>query len=102
MPHSRFLVHNTVTVPPGDGKVLERLARYVLRAPVSLKRCSWDADAGVVAAILFHEEVYPQKVPREADVMLAVTSIGRDDGELGRELEGADHQRRLKRVVHLK
>ena len=54
-----------------------------------------------VAAILFHEEGYLAKVPREADVMLGITSRGGDDGELARELAGADERKRLKRVVRL-
>jgi hypothetical protein len=35
--HSGFSVHNTVTVAPDDGEGLERLARYLLRAAVSLE-----------------------------------------------------------------
>jgi probable selenium-dependent hydroxylase accessory protein YqeC len=54
-----------------------------------------------VAAILFHEEGYLAKVPHEADVMLGITSRGADDGELARELAGADERKRLKRVVRL-
>ena len=41
--HSGFSVHNRVTVPPDDRDGLERLARYLLRAPVSLGRLSFDA-----------------------------------------------------------
>jgi hypothetical protein len=37
-PHSGFSVHNSVTVPVGDGRALEALARYCLRSPVSLGR----------------------------------------------------------------
>jgi probable selenium-dependent hydroxylase accessory protein YqeC len=54
-----------------------------------------------VAAILFHEEGYLAKVPREADVMLGITSRGGDDGGLARELAQADERKRLKRVVRL-
>ena len=36
--HSGFSVHNSVTVPAGDGRALEALARYCLRNPVSLAR----------------------------------------------------------------
>jgi hypothetical protein len=43
--HSGFSVHNTVTAPQGDGDGLERLARYLLRAPVSLERLSLDEAA---------------------------------------------------------
>ena len=39
--HSGFSVHNSVTVPAGDGRALEALARYCLRSPVSLARLRW-------------------------------------------------------------
>jgi molybdenum cofactor cytidylyltransferase len=54
-----------------------------------------------VAAILFHEEGYLARVPRGADVMLAVTSRRGDDGGLAQAIEGADETGRLKRVVRL-
>jgi molybdenum cofactor cytidylyltransferase len=54
-----------------------------------------------VAAILFHAEGYLAKVPREADVMVGITSRGGDDGGLARGLAGADERKRLKRVVRL-
>jgi hypothetical protein len=40
--HSGFSVHNFVTVPAGDGRALEALARYCLRNPVSLARLRWE------------------------------------------------------------
>jgi hypothetical protein len=40
--HSGFSVHNAVTVPAGDGRALEALARYCLRNPVSLTRLRWE------------------------------------------------------------
>jgi len=58
-------------------------------------------EARHVAAILFHREGYLARVPREADVMLAVASRGGDDGGLARELAAADERKRLKRVVRL-
>ncbi len=39
--HSGFSVHNSVTVPAGDRRALEALARYCLRNPVSLARLRW-------------------------------------------------------------
>ena len=39
--HSGFSVHNSVTVPAGDGRALEALARYCLQSPVSLARLRW-------------------------------------------------------------
>ena len=47
--HSGFSVPNTVAVAPDDGEGLERLARYLLRAPVSTERLSWDEGAGMAA-----------------------------------------------------
>ena len=35
-------MHNLVTVPAGDGRALEALARYCLRNPVSLSRLRWE------------------------------------------------------------
>jgi hypothetical protein len=43
--HSGFSVHNAVTVAPGDREGIERLARYLLRSPVSLERLRFDEEA---------------------------------------------------------
>lgn len=79
--------------------------RTVHRADLAAQRmgCARGTPLTVrhVAAIVFHEEGYLAKVPGEADVMLGITSRGGDDGELARELAGADGRRRLKRVVRL-
>jgi hypothetical protein len=45
---SGFSVHNAVTLESDDPAALERLARYLLRPPVSLARTRWDEDAGRV------------------------------------------------------
>lgn len=42
--HTGFSAHNRVTVSPGDGEGLERLARYLLRAPLSLDRLELDGS----------------------------------------------------------
>ena len=47
--HSGFSVHTSVTVAPGDGAGLERLARYLLRPPVSLERLHLDDQARTIA-----------------------------------------------------
>ena len=47
--HSGFSVHNSVTVPPDGRDGLERLARHLLRVPVSLERLSFDAASDRVA-----------------------------------------------------
>jgi hypothetical protein len=46
--HSGFSVHNTVTVGADDAAGTERLARYLLRPPLSLERMSLDADGFVL------------------------------------------------------
>jgi len=37
-----FSVHNRVIVEPEDQPAVERLARYIMRPPVSLERMAWD------------------------------------------------------------
>ena len=46
--HTGFSVDNSVTLQPDDRKGLHRLARYLLRAPVSLERLTWDEQKGEV------------------------------------------------------
>lgn len=46
--HSGFSAHNAVTVPPEDIEGIERLARYLLRAPVALERLRVDEHARTV------------------------------------------------------
>ena len=36
--HTGFSVHNRVRVEPEDGPAVERLARYIMRPPISLER----------------------------------------------------------------
>jgi hypothetical protein len=40
--HTGFSVHTRVRVEPEDGAAVERLARYVMRPPISLERLEWD------------------------------------------------------------
>jgi hypothetical protein len=40
--HTGFSVHNRVRVEPEDGAAVERLARYIMRPPISLERMAWD------------------------------------------------------------
>jgi hypothetical protein len=49
--HSGFSVHTSVTVPPDDREGLERLARYLLRPPVSLERLQVDEHAQAIAYV---------------------------------------------------
>jgi hypothetical protein len=42
--HTGFSAHNRVTLAPSDGAGLERLARYLLRAPLSLERLELDGS----------------------------------------------------------
>jgi hypothetical protein len=46
--NSGFSVHNTVTVGANDAAGTERLARYLLRPPLSLERMSWGADGSIL------------------------------------------------------
>ena len=45
--HTGFSVHNRVIVEPEDQPTVERLARYVMRPPISLERMSWDGAGEV-------------------------------------------------------
>jgi hypothetical protein len=45
--HTGSSVHNRVRVEPEEQPSVERLARYIMRPPISLERMSWDG-AGVV------------------------------------------------------
>jgi len=45
--HTGFSVHNRVYVEPEDQPVVERLARYIMRPPISLDRMSWDGEGEV-------------------------------------------------------
>ena len=48
MAEERVLAHNSVTVGPDDAAGTERLARYLLRPPLSLERMSLEADGSVL------------------------------------------------------
>ena len=50
--HTGFSVHNSVTVPAGDGRALEALARYCLRNPVSLTRLRRDPGSETATYLL--------------------------------------------------
>ena len=40
--HTGFSVHNRVRFEPEDQSAVERLARYIMRPPISLERMAWD------------------------------------------------------------
>jgi hypothetical protein len=40
--HTGFSIHNRVVVEPEDQPAVERLARYIMRPPISLERMTWD------------------------------------------------------------
>ncbi len=46
--HTGFSIHYDVIVEPEDGAAVERLARYLVRPPVSLERMRWDDGADTV------------------------------------------------------
>jgi hypothetical protein len=45
--HTGFSVHNRVVVEPEDQAAVERLARYIMRPPISLERMAWDGAGEV-------------------------------------------------------
>jgi hypothetical protein len=45
--HTGFSVHNRVRVEPEDQAAVERLARYIMRPPISLERMAWDGAGEV-------------------------------------------------------
>ncbi len=45
--HTGFSVHNRVRVEPEDQPAMERLARYIMRPPISLERMQWSEDGDV-------------------------------------------------------
>jgi hypothetical protein len=46
--HTGFSVHNRVRVEPEDGAAVERLARYIMRPPISLERIGWGGEGEVL------------------------------------------------------
>ena len=45
--HTGFSVHNRVRVEPEDQPAVERLARYIMRPPISLERMQWGGNGEV-------------------------------------------------------
>ncbi len=45
--HTGFSVHNRVRVEPEDQSAVERLARYIMRPPISQERMRWDGEGEV-------------------------------------------------------
>mgnify|MGYP001826475941 CR=1 FL=1 len=45
--HTGFSVQNRVVVEPEDQAAVERLARYIMRPPISLERMSWEGSGEV-------------------------------------------------------
>ncbi len=45
--HTGFSVHNRVRVEPEDQPAVERLARYIMRPPISLERIRWSGEGEV-------------------------------------------------------
>ena len=46
--HTGFSVHNRVRVEPEDGPAVGRLARYIMRPPISLERIVWSGNGDVL------------------------------------------------------
>ena len=45
--HTGFSVHNRVRVGPEDQQAVGRLARCIMRPPISLERMAWDGEGEV-------------------------------------------------------
>jgi len=43
-----YFLHHRVRVEPEDGRAVERLARYIMRPPISLERIEWRGDGEVL------------------------------------------------------
>src|SRR5712691_9232398 len=54
--HSGFSVHNGVRVRAGDIEGRKKLARYMLRAPLSLEKMTYDAKTGMV---IYRSHMHP-------------------------------------------
>ena len=70
-PHTGFSVHNQVTVPAGDGRALEALARYCARNPVSLERLRFTPGSTTVTYL-------PRRGGHDADDEPLATLDARD------------------------
>ena len=57
--HSGFSVHNRVRVAGGDAQGRRSLAAYMLRAPFSLEKTTYDAASGTVLAAPIRNRLHP-------------------------------------------
>ncbi len=62
--HTGFSVHNRVRVEPEDQSAVERLARYIMRPPISLERIEWSGDGQVLYRASAGDRTRPTSVPR--------------------------------------
>jgi hypothetical protein len=59
--HSGFSVDSSVKVDAQDTKALERVARYILRPPLSLERLHWDEGCDEVCYVAKHTSGQAQR-----------------------------------------
>jgi hypothetical protein len=72
--HTGFSVHNRVQVEPEDGAAVERLARYIMRPPISLERLGRD---GVGEVRYRAKKAHETSGSREREVASFSESIAR-------------------------
>ena len=46
--HTGFSIQNRVRVEPEDGPAVKRLARYIMRPPISIERIAWSGNGDVL------------------------------------------------------
>jgi hypothetical protein len=59
-----FSADNSATVAAGDSTGLARLARYLMRSPVSLDRLTWDEETGEIVYLAKRGHVHDDAEPR--------------------------------------
>jgi len=71
--HSGFSVDNSVTLYPSDAVGLERLARYILRSPVSLERTLFFPDTAQVVSL--PKPGHDREAPESLDALEFVARV---------------------------
>ncbi|MDX2435514.1 MAG: transposase [Acidobacteriota bacterium] len=77
--HTGFSVHNRVRVDPEDRPAVERLARYIMRPPISLDRMAWDG----VGEVQYRRKVGHECSGPPVGWLDGRSAIGRGAGEGG-------------------
>ena len=75
---SGFSIDDSVRIPAGERKTLEQVARYMLRAPVSLSRMQWNpANSQVLYAAKGVHDDEPDKLPPHEQSIDALEFLAR-------------------------